>query len=347
MNAIPKQEVAVISKPRLPYHPAIEERFQVDQSGWRALCDAVFPLATSSDSIVLALAYCRARKLDPFKRAVHIVPVWSKQAGKMIDTVWPGIGELRTTAFRTGQFAGQDQAVFGADITHKFQTENGDYVQLTFPEWCQITVHRMLRDQRVTFVGPKVYWMETYATESRRSEAPNAMWKKRPRGQLEKCACGAALRAAFPEELGNEYSAEEMAGQVIEAPMGTESAAPTTARPTKEQFRPPVQEAEIVQAAEPVEEAETVSFAVVTFDGEELRYDDPADYPSAYDMEVRRAFKEGGIPGLEGFIETNAASLSDFAAVDAGGAAGLRKVQADLLIEMPKNLRRTESRETV
>jgi len=32
--------------------------------------------------------------------------MWSIVAGKMIETVWPGISELRTTAFRTGQFAG-------------------------------------------------------------------------------------------------------------------------------------------------------------------------------------------------------------------------------------------------
>lgn len=344
MNAVPKQEIAIISKSRLPYHPAIEERFGVDQSSWRALCDAVFPLATSSDSIVLALAYCRARKLDPFKRAVHIVPVWSKAAGKMIDTVWPGIGELRTTAFRTGQFAGQDQAVFGPDITHKFQTETGDHVQLTFPEWCQITVHRMLKDQRVTFVGPKVYWMETYAPESRRSEAPNAMWKKRPRGQLEKCACGAALRSAFPEELGNEYSAEEMAGQVIEAPAGQEVASPATARPTKDQFRAEAKEAQIIVESPQATPAEPQPFAVITFDGEELKYDDPADYPKSYETEINSAFKEGGIPALEGFIETNAAELAAFAAAFPGEAGALKKLHENLLMEVPANLKRGQGK---
>jgi hypothetical protein len=42
------------------------------------------------------------------------------------------------------------------------------------------------------------------------------MWRRRTRGQLDKCAEAAALRAAFPEELGNDYSAEEMEGQVID-----------------------------------------------------------------------------------------------------------------------------------
>ena len=41
------------------------------------------------------------------------------------------------------------------------------------------------------------------------------MWVKRPRGQLLKCAKAASLRAAFSEEA--DYTAEEMAGKVIEA----------------------------------------------------------------------------------------------------------------------------------
>lgn len=35
MNAI------AIQGPRLPYHPAVEERFGVDQGSWRVLTDAV------------------------------------------------------------------------------------------------------------------------------------------------------------------------------------------------------------------------------------------------------------------------------------------------------------------
>src|SRR5690348_581336 len=73
-----KGDVAVFQKPRLPYHPAIEERFGVKAAEWKALVEAVFPLAQSVDSVVLALSYCKARKLDPFKRVVHIVPIWDK-----------------------------------------------------------------------------------------------------------------------------------------------------------------------------------------------------------------------------------------------------------------------------
>jgi len=45
---------------------------------------------------------------------------------------------------------------------------------------------------------------------------PNAMWAKRTWGQIEKCAEAAALRAAFPEEIGGVATAEEMHGRATD-----------------------------------------------------------------------------------------------------------------------------------
>ena len=194
-----------IGGPRLPYHPLIEERYGIDKSSWKALVEAIFPNATAVESVILALSYCRARKLDPFKKAVHIVPIWDKHRGCMVDTVWPGIGELRTTAFRTTEYAGRDKTEYGPDITRKVGS-----IEITFPEWAQVTVYRIVRGTRVAFAGPQVYWLETYATVKRNDDTPNEMWANRPRGQIDKCAEAAALRAAFPEEIGCDYIPEEV-----------------------------------------------------------------------------------------------------------------------------------------
>lgn len=204
MNAV------AIQAPRLPYHPAVAERFGVDQGAWRVLTDAVFPAAERPESIIMALAYCQARKLDIFKKPVQIVPIYDKKRGGMVDTVWPGIAELRTTAMRTGSFAGFEDTEYGPMIDEKLGG-----VDMRYPEWAQCTVYRLVVGQRVAFVGPKVFWMETYATAGRDTKKPNAMWLKRPRGQIEKCAEAAALRRAFPEEIGNEYAAEEIEGQAF------------------------------------------------------------------------------------------------------------------------------------
>lgn len=198
---------------RLNLPAPVAERFGIDAIKWKALVETIYPNATSIDSVVMALSYCEARKLDPFKRPVHIVPVWSKAANGMVDTVWPGISELRTTAMRTGLYAGKERTAFGPDVTMTL----GE-VEITFPEWAQTTVYRLVPGiGRCPFEGPTIYWLEAYATAGRNTKAPNDMWKKRPRGQLDKCSEAAALRTAFPEELGNEYAAEEVEGQAFGA----------------------------------------------------------------------------------------------------------------------------------
>jgi phage recombination protein Bet len=213
--------VVVFQQPRLPYHDAIKERFGVDRSGWKALVEAIYPSAKTSDAVVMALSYCRARNLDPFKRPVHIVPMWDSKSGGYVETVWPGIAELRTTAFRTGNYAGCDSAEFGPTAKKEFGGRvkvKGEWTDKTitveFPEWCRITVYRELGGRVCKFVGPKVKWLEAYATIGN-SDLPNDMWQTRPEGQIEKCAEAAALRKAFPEELGNDLTAEEMTGRTL------------------------------------------------------------------------------------------------------------------------------------
>ncbi|WP_157174502.1 hypothetical protein [Thiocystis violascens] len=77
--------------------------------------------------------------------------MWSKALGRAVETIWPGINEVQITAARTGQYAGLDPARFGPDTTRVFEgrakTENGwrdVRVQVTFPEWAQVTAYRMV-----------------------------------------------------------------------------------------------------------------------------------------------------------------------------------------------------------
>jgi phage recombination protein Bet len=192
---------------------------------WRLLTDAIYP-ASDTDAIVLAIDYCRARGLDVLKKPVHIVSVWNAATGKMVETIFPSIQELQTVAGRTGSWAGMDSPKWGPNVTRTFiggawvknavgrdEWVSGLQETVEFPEWCEVTVHRMVEGQPRAFSEP-VYWLETCATTSRNSELPTDIWVKRPRGQLHKCAKAAALRAAFPEDCSF-YSAEEMAGKVI------------------------------------------------------------------------------------------------------------------------------------
>lgn len=168
-------------------------------------------IGASADSVKMVLMYCKAAKLDVMQKPVHIVPMWDAKLKKTRDVVMPGIGLYRTQASRTGEFAGMTEPEFGPMIT---EVIGG--VTVTYPEYAKCTVKRELKTGTIAEYTAIEYWMENYAVKGgqERSIAPNAMWSKRPRGQLAKCAQAQALRLAFPE-LGAAPSAEEMEGKVI------------------------------------------------------------------------------------------------------------------------------------
>jgi phage recombination protein Bet len=220
-----QQAVAIIGPSRLPMTKSIADEFGIDPPTWRVLVDQTFPAARSVEAVLMALSYCRARKLDIFKKPVHIVPMYSTAKRAMVETVWPGIAEIRTTAARTGEYAGIDAVEFGPmverDFTGRIEVwEKRAKVwkdvtkKVRYPEWAKVIVYRIVKGQKFAFHA-KVFWEETYAKMGR-TEIPNEMWEKRARGQLDKCVEAAALRKAFPEEVGSMYAAEEMEGRTIE-----------------------------------------------------------------------------------------------------------------------------------
>ena len=185
--------------------PAAQARGITPES-WHVMKTVLFKGA-SDEMVCTMVDYCKARNLDPLKKPFHIVQVWDGKEKRMVDTIWPSIGETRITAMRTGQYAGLSEIKHGDTKTDKVGKK-----QVSFPQWAQCSVFRMMGSERCEFVGPRVYWLETFASD--RDGSPNSMWAKRPFGQLDKCAEAAALRAAFPEENSGP-TAEEMDGQTI------------------------------------------------------------------------------------------------------------------------------------
>ena len=194
----------------------------MEVASWRVFTEVIWPNAHSAEAIMLALDYCKVRKLDPMKKPVHIVPVWDSKKNGYVEGIWSGINEQEVTAARTGEFGGMDPALYGPMIEREFKgkvKEKGNWrdhsIKVSFPEFCSRTVYRIVKGTRCPFTET-VFWLEEYARlGGPRSELPNMMWAKRPRGQLAKVAKAAALRAAFPEEEGSQPSAEEMEGQDI------------------------------------------------------------------------------------------------------------------------------------
>lgn len=174
------------------------------------LSSSLYPGA-NKDSIRMVLGYCKAAGLDPMQKPVHIVPMWDSKAGAMRDVVMPGVTLYRTQASRSGSLAGVSEPEFGP-----MQTATLGGQSITYPEWCKVTVRRLLPGGLVADFTAVEFWLENYAIKGgkEKSVAPNAMWTKRPRGQIAKCAEAQALRKAFPE-LGAAPTAEEMEGKQL------------------------------------------------------------------------------------------------------------------------------------
>lgn len=194
-----------------PMKPRTSELVTADQAEAirTALKSSLYPGASDS-SVDLVLSYCKAAGLDPMQKPVHIVPMWDSKARSMRDVVMPGIGLYRTNAARTGEFAGMSEPEFGPLVTERL----GDR-EVTFPEWCKVTAYRQLPSGHIAEFTATEYWVENYAIKGGRDQdqSPNAMWSKRVRGQIAKCAQAQALRMAFPEAVGSAPTAEEMEGK--------------------------------------------------------------------------------------------------------------------------------------
>ncbi len=208
-----------------------QRKFSLDS--FQVIKKILYP-AARDETLLMALDYCKSRNLDIMKKPIQIVPIWDQALndgrGGFNDTIWQSIVEIRITAFRTGAYVGRDEAIFGEDITETYPSKIlkkknkqkntwEEYTvpecTVTYPSWCQVIVYRLVQGVRCPF-SVKIRWKETYKTAGRDNPAPNEMWKTRPFAQLEKCAEAAALRAAFPEEIGSDYIIDEMREQESE-----------------------------------------------------------------------------------------------------------------------------------
>jgi phage recombination protein Bet len=207
-----------------------------DPEFWQILCEVIFPHVRNQRSITLAVAYCKQRRLDILKRPVNIVPMWSSELRREVDTIWPSINETQITAARSNEWAGLDAPEYGEMITKTFEgtrkDKDGSWIDakitVTFPESAAVTVYRLKQGERYPFTE-RVLWLEAYG-RSGGSQLPNATWVKRPVMQLTKVAKAAALRAAFPEEDSSPTD-EEMRGGMIDDDMPDQETAPPQ-RPT-------------------------------------------------------------------------------------------------------------------
>lgn len=172
------------------------------------LKSSLYPGASDA-SVRMVLDYCQARKLDPFLKPVHIVPMWDSKAKEMRDVIMPGLNLYRTQAAESGKLAGISEPEFGPRVSFTFGSAT-----IQAPEHCKVTVKRLMSNGQIAEFTAIEFFDEAVSVD--KNGNPTPMWKKRPRGMLAKTAESQALRKAFPD-IGAAETAEEMEGKAIYA----------------------------------------------------------------------------------------------------------------------------------
>lgn len=187
--------------------PEAVSRRGITEPQWVTLAKNLYPGANPT-SVLMVWDYCKARNLDPMKKPVHIVQMDVRLADgtyEKRDVVLPGIYEYRITAHRTGEYLGHEKPVYG-DVVK--------FAGVEAPSSCEYTAYRWnpKAHMKVPYTV-EVFFAEVVATK--RDGTANQRWARAPKQMLTKCAEAAALREAFPEEIGGEPTAEEMDGHSI------------------------------------------------------------------------------------------------------------------------------------
>lgn len=204
--------------------------YQRRQEVIRVLRTSQYPGASAA-AVAGVIDYCKAAGLNPMLKPVHIVPMYVKSkdaSGRdtsgMREVIMPGIAHYRTQASRSGRYVGKSAPEWGPTVELKLGSQT-----VSVPEWCRMTVKVRVGTEIAEFTAEE-RWIENYATAGRDKPEPNAMWFKRPNGQLAKVTEAQALRMAFPELVGGVETAEEMEGKTLggdaETLVGKAGAAP-------------------------------------------------------------------------------------------------------------------------
>lgn len=140
--------------------------------------------------------------LDPLMNQIYAVGRNSNVGGIWTTTFTPqtSIDGLRIIADKTGCYSP------GEAPKYTYDTDNNIL-------YAEASVKKQTKDGTWHIVSSQAFWAEY--VQLNKEGSPSKFWKKFPHLMLAKCAEALALRKAFPAELCNLYTADEMAQSIV------------------------------------------------------------------------------------------------------------------------------------
>lgn len=178
----PKDDKPVANREPMSLSELVKAR-GLESWQWNVLRTSIYPGA-KDESILMAVDYCRVRKLDVMLKPVHLVPMEVKDAKSgqksWRDVPMPGIYTYRTIAHRTGLYLGHSEPEYG-----EADEMEGSHGIIAVPRWCRMVFYRWnpLVNQKSEF-PVKVFFAEVAAFKDGKL---NTKWSESPVQMHTKC----------------------------------------------------------------------------------------------------------------------------------------------------------------